>query len=75
VRGQTENGAKFNIFGGANKAVVAGRAELNPATGWILNAQPPFFVSFFGRTKKEKKGFGQAKEPERSGARRRQMNK
>ena len=34
----------------------------------------PFFGSFFGRTKKEHKGNERAKEPERSGARRSQMN-
>ena len=48
--GLTENGAKLRRYGSAIKACVAG-----VRTGLTYRFRRPFFGSFFGRTKKERK--------------------
>jgi len=50
VRRQTGNGAKLSLFGGANKACVAGGQK-----GLIFRFRRFFFVTFFFRKKKVKK--------------------
>jgi len=49
-------GAKLSLFGGAIKACVAGGQK-----GLICRFRRPFFGSFFGRTKKERKGLWRSK--------------
>jgi hypothetical protein len=50
VRGQTGNGAKFGLERSANRASVAGAAKVQ-----TYRFRRPFFGSFFGRTKKERR--------------------
>jgi len=50
VRRQTGNGAKLSLFGGANKACVAGGQK-----GLIFRFRRLFFVTFFLRKKKVNK--------------------
>jgi hypothetical protein len=57
VRRQSENGANFRLFGGANKAMCSGRTKRRK-----LLFSAPFFGSFFGRAKNEQDQFGGAKE-------------
>jgi hypothetical protein len=71
--GKSVNGANHGLFGGAIKALRSRRTK-SPGLAFPASFS---LVHFFWRSKRneQKKNLGQTKEPERSGARRRQMNK